>query len=773
MGYQLKSEYTLELIKNPQAYNYIDNQFFLTGFILATGFDESALEALLNNWKEIDLITSGRIRFLFYIDNEKDLMGWPHRPYFSEAAYKKYNNTLLQTANRYNFNVSIKPGTQLSEPNGKEWYPQENVLKLARSLGLSGDVPCLVWTTFNTNNILYYKKLKDKSPVQILSEIKEFCHIFYDENAAVLNEIDKLESAIEDKCGSLNLSISGFKAIRSQLEAVIAYRQVMLSLKEINWQCNWKESLIQLQYNVNQIISLGRENEYFSPNLLNRLNNWIDKSIFIDKILNNLIPFGKIPSNHICNSLIDSLSFYKQLPDDAIQISSKKLPEATTEIFKNFVLIFGGYSEMDSGQLLAPKLIKGRLGRLLEFCKTNFSGESIDLTLENIHLTTLCNILSTIEAIYVLDDLTDRQNTYRQNITALIKSFFYENNMTNGMTIQFWLYYKYKQHLGDVEKYVQDVVEVTKNRAVNTQEVSELLDQVNRFSSHLKFNNIDKYSKRLLPETDVLLDRRLNTEIPVTKLKSNDTEEKLQDRIRDTLIPIAHVMANFNRGILDDEEQKIVLGIKERISVLNIIHTDQYTQNVNQTVNNEIKGNAPTVIINHAAEVKEKHEGLSNSAFGLSEQPANMDDSNSSPLVEATHPSISISGKNPLIHIKHENTINQNNTHHHQMEKKNNPWISGSFYLVVIVVILSILMVMAKMLPLYIFPIVLIGGVMLFTAVSVFQIYNDDRISEKSFLTVMGMIFKQIPILASAGKQVAKRKTQSKGNDNAGGEYNQ
>jgi internalin A len=84
--------------------------------------------------------------------------------------------------------------------------------------------------------------------------------------------------------------------------------------------------------------------------------------------------------------------------------------------------------------------------------------------------------------------------------------------------------------------------------------------------------------------------------------------------------------------------------------------------------------------------------------------------------------------------------------------KKNNPWISGSFYLISAVIILSLLLVAAKIISPIALPIVIIGGLIIFSVIGAYQLRNDDKLSDKSFLQLMGLSFRQIPFIRSNKK---------------------
>lgn len=75
------------------------------------------------------------------------------------------------------------------------------------------------------------------------------------------------------------------------------------------------------------------------------------------------------------------------------------------------------------------------------------------------------------------------------------------------------------------------------------------------------------------------------------------------------------------------------------------------------------------------------------------------------------------------------------------------PWISGSFYLVLFVIIISSIIVIAKLLPFYFLPIIIVGTMLLFSVVGAFQLKNDKKLTEKTFLELMFLAFKNIPFL--------------------------
>ncbi|NOZ35741.1 MAG: hypothetical protein GXO80_10645 [Chlorobi bacterium] len=84
--------------------------------------------------------------------------------------------------------------------------------------------------------------------------------------------------------------------------------------------------------------------------------------------------------------------------------------------------------------------------------------------------------------------------------------------------------------------------------------------------------------------------------------------------------------------------------------------------------------------------------------------------------------------------------------------KKNNPWISGSFYLTIIIVAISGVAVISKMVHWSLLPIIIISGILIVGIVGVLQLKNDDRITDKSFVSLMTEIFKRLPLINKSTK---------------------
>lgn len=83
------------------------------------------------------------------------------------------------------------------------------------------------------------------------------------------------------------------------------------------------------------------------------------------------------------------------------------------------------------------------------------------------------------------------------------------------------------------------------------------------------------------------------------------------------------------------------------------------------------------------------------------------------------------------------------------MDKKNNPWQSGSFYLFAFIAIVLSLTYIATLLPIYTLPITIIAALLALSILGAFQLKNDKQLSDKSFITLMGLSLKQLPFIRS------------------------
>lgn len=83
------------------------------------------------------------------------------------------------------------------------------------------------------------------------------------------------------------------------------------------------------------------------------------------------------------------------------------------------------------------------------------------------------------------------------------------------------------------------------------------------------------------------------------------------------------------------------------------------------------------------------------------------------------------------------------------MERLRSPWVSGTFYLTVVVVSVALLMVVGRVLTVWVLPFVIIGSILLVILVGAFQLRQDERLREVTFLRLMTAVLKRLPLLMS------------------------
>ncbi|MCR8560854.1 hypothetical protein KXD93_24565 [Mucilaginibacter sp. BJC16-A38] len=87
------------------------------------------------------------------------------------------------------------------------------------------------------------------------------------------------------------------------------------------------------------------------------------------------------------------------------------------------------------------------------------------------------------------------------------------------------------------------------------------------------------------------------------------------------------------------------------------------------------------------------------------------------------------------------------------ISKKNNPWLSGSFYLFVLIVVIITIAVIAKFLPWYSLPIIVIGSILIIGVIGALQLRNDGELSEDNFIKLMVASYKRLPLLRQKSNQ--------------------
>ena len=81
------------------------------------------------------------------------------------------------------------------------------------------------------------------------------------------------------------------------------------------------------------------------------------------------------------------------------------------------------------------------------------------------------------------------------------------------------------------------------------------------------------------------------------------------------------------------------------------------------------------------------------------------------------------------------------------MIKNNNPWISGSFYLFVAIIVIVGLTVLLNYVHWIIFPFIVIAGILLLGIIGAFQLKNDNKIKDETFIKLIIETYKRLPLL--------------------------
>ncbi|MCP4352817.1 MAG: leucine-rich repeat protein [Desulfobacterales bacterium] len=104
--------------------------------------------------------------------------------------------------------------------------------------------------------------------------------------------------------------------------------------------------------------------------------------------------------------------------------------------------------------------------------------------------------------------------------------------------------------------------------------------------------------------------------------------------------------------------------------------------------------------------------------------------------------------------------IQQSEEGNNIMEDKNkdnvkvrSAWANGSFYLFTFAVVIILLGVLAKTVPWQALPVILIAGGIFVPLVGVFQLRQDDRLTEKSFTELMKLVVGQLPLIGKSVNQ--------------------
>jgi hypothetical protein len=75
------------------------------------------------------------------------------------------------------------------------------------------------------------------------------------------------------------------------------------------------------------------------------------------------------------------------------------------------------------------------------------------------------------------------------------------------------------------------------------------------------------------------------------------------------------------------------------------------------------------------------------------------------------------------------------------------PWASGSFYLVAILALILVIRIAFGQISPWWLPVTLLFGILAASVIGAFQLGHDEKLSEAGFLQLMGMVFKNLPLI--------------------------
>ncbi|MGW6700027.1 hypothetical protein [Nocardia sp. NPDC055049] len=93
--------------------------------------------------------------------------------------------------------------------------------------------------------------------------------------------------------------------------------------------------------------------------------------------------------------------------------------------------------------------------------------------------------------------------------------------------------------------------------------------------------------------------------------------------------------------------------------------------------------------------------------------------------------------------------------HRREQDALRSPWFSGLFYLAVLCVVIVLLLAAGRVLPIWSLPVVVAAAAILVSVVGALQMRQDDRLSERGFLALMGDVFRSLPTLLSRSETKA------------------
>jgi TRAP-type uncharacterized transport system fused permease subunit len=94
--------------------------------------------------------------------------------------------------------------------------------------------------------------------------------------------------------------------------------------------------------------------------------------------------------------------------------------------------------------------------------------------------------------------------------------------------------------------------------------------------------------------------------------------------------------------------------------------------------------------------------------------------------------------------------------------RRASPWVTGLFYLASLVVLATVFLIVSRTVDVLALPIVLIAALLGVSIVGAFQLRHDDRLAERSFLDLMGLTLRSLPLLRRSDPKSIKAKSSAR-----------
>lgn len=542
MGYVTRAEYTLEIIRQPNAYDHITQQFLCTGFLLGSSFDESVLEAILAKWHEIDAVTSNRVRFLFFIDNECQIR-WGNR--FEDSKFKRHHVDFLRTARVNGFEISTQPGAQIAVGgrNQEPWYPYERVRHLAQQLGVSTLMPCLVWVRDDATTVLYVKRLATRKSDDIFSIIRSFCDRFYDRNSVALSNMDALERVLERQCGSLELTIKELDVLETLHHE---YRRLMDCLKSIQEVGSLNqpvgEEIQKLSDQAVKILELHQLPVHpVFWKVLRKVKKWARQCEAVKGFLQG---DKHIPVGYAASAFVNCFDLIGQLPQYAARLSPPK--EKALPLFMKEFLGLTSRGLVESLVSSGNADLAARVQRYSDYLVVLKGSQPYSAIASNAptFYATLVNMASVLRELATTPGADDAKvGELSREIDSRLLQLFDSETRATAISVHLWIYYQLVDARATLERKLRRIArnaEYTYDEwAARREELGYQLAKISEGTKDLDWSAaLEDYETHQLPASAL---QAISTKVPRTK-HSRSVFDEMDRRISRRLTPVALVM---------------------------------------------------------------------------------------------------------------------------------------------------------------------------------------------------------------------------------------